>query len=127
MTEAVLDTSAVLAFIFSEPGAATVAAALPRALVSAINFAEIVTKLVDRGSDLARVQALITELPIEVSPASKSSGLAAGLLQAQTRSRGLSLGDRFCLALAQETGLPVLTADRAWAELGLDLDIRLIR
>jgi hypothetical protein len=41
--------------------------------------------------------------------------------------RGLSLGDAACLATAAVLRLPVLTADRAWAGLGLELDIRLIR
>jgi PIN domain nuclease of toxin-antitoxin system len=43
------------------------------------------------------------------------------------RSHGLSLGDRACLALAQSTGLPVLTADRAWRGVGLDVEIEVIR
>jgi ribonuclease VapC len=39
----------------------------------------------------------------------------------------LSLGDRACLTLAIERNLSVLTADRAWAGLGLPIDIHLIR
>ena len=31
-----------------------------------------------------------------------------------TRSAGLSLGDRLCLALAQRNGNGALTADRMW-------------
>jgi PIN domain nuclease of toxin-antitoxin system len=41
--------------------------------------------------------------------------------------RGLSLGDRTCFALAGQTGRRALTTDQEWAEVGLDLDIRLIR
>ncbi len=43
------------------------------------------------------------------------------------RSAGLSLGDRACLALAVQRDLPVMTADRVWAGLGLPIDIQLIR
>jgi ribonuclease VapC len=46
---------------------------------------------------------------------------------AKMLERGLSLGDRTCLALAGQTGRRALTTDREWAEVGLDLDIRLIR
>ena len=41
--------------------------------------------------------------------------------------KGLSLGDRACLALASLTGRIVVTADRVWPELDLGIDIRLIR
>ena len=42
---------------------------------------------------------------------------------------GLSLGDRFCLALARRTGLAALTADRAWSEVAeaLGIAVTLIR
>jgi PIN domain nuclease of toxin-antitoxin system len=53
--------------------------------------------------------------------------LRAGKLRAAARSRGLSLGDRACLALAQREGLPALTADRAWAGLDIGVEVRLIR
>ncbi len=39
----------------------------------------------------------------------------------------LSLGDCACLATAEVHGLPVLTADRIWAGLGLPVEVRLIR
>ncbi len=44
-----------------------------------------------------------------------------------TRKAGLSLGDRICLALGEQLDLPVLTADRAWAGLGLPLQVHVIR
>lgn len=127
MAEVVLDSSAVIAFLRGEPGRDVVSAILFGALVSSVNLAEVVTKLIERGSPPIEARETVGGLPIDVQPASPELGLAAGLLHARTRSRSLSLGDRFCLALAMETGLPVLTADRAWTELGLDLDIRLIR
>ncbi len=96
-------------------------------MVSAVNLAEVVTKLVERGATTQDAIDAISRLSFQTAPATYEMGIAAGLLHTQTRGRGVSLGDRFCLALAQERGLPVYTADRAWADLGLDLDIRLIR
>ena len=127
MTDVVLDASALLAVINGEPGADIVVAGLPGSVMSAVNLAEVVTKLVNNGvqPDAALVAAQAFE--IKIAPASPELGLAAGLLHARTRGRGVSLGDRFCLALAQEMNLPVYTADRAWADLGLGMDIRLIR
>lgn len=52
--------------------------------------------------------------------------MAADLVP-QTRAFGLSLGDRACLALGMELGLPVLTADRVWASIGLAVTIETIR
>jgi ribonuclease VapC len=43
------------------------------------------------------------------------------------RQRGLSLGDRACLALAESLRQPVLTTDRAWRGLSVGVEIRLIR
>lgn len=123
----VLDASAVLALVFGEAGAERVADALPDAIVSSVNAAEIVSKLVDRDTpseDIDRVWILVSGLTRDFST---TQALRSGQLRADTRKAGLSLGDRACLALAKETGATILTADRAWADLDLGLNIELIR
>jgi len=45
----------------------------------------------------------------------------------QTRSLGLSLGDRACLALGIVLKAPIYTADRAWKDLRLKVSIHVIR
>ncbi|QUD87416.1 type II toxin-antitoxin system VapC family toxin [Phenylobacterium montanum] len=127
MTEAVLDTSAVLAFLRGESGGELVGPILGDCAISSVNLAEVITKLIDRGSTAEQARQTTETLSMNVVAATLETAALAGMLHARTRGRGVSLGDRFCLALAMETGLPVYTADRAWAELGLDLDIRLIR
>lgn len=127
MSGVVLDSSALLAFIHGEPGGDVVAAVVGDALMSSVNHAEVVTKLVERtGSlDVARVALGIAN--VDVVDFDRSQAEHAGLLVKQTRSRGLSLGDRACLALAAREAAPVLTADRIWATLKLDVEVRLIR
>ncbi len=71
--------------------------------------------------------ATVSSLPVTVVPADRHLALDAGALRAGTRHLGLSLGDRFCLALGRRAGLPVYTADRAWLALAGSMDIRLIR
>ena len=41
--------------------------------------------------------------------------------------RGLSLGDRACLALALKLNLPALTTDRIWENLNLSVQVQVIR
>ncbi len=70
---------------------------------------------------------VVDGLDCEVVPVSGEVGIQAGLMRAATRHKGLSLGDRVCLAYAKHAALPVYTADRPWAELDIGVDVRLIR
>jgi ribonuclease VapC len=117
VSDAVLDSSAVLAVLLAEPGADKVQSALPGALLSTVNFAEIITKLCERGmpQDLARTA--IETIGVEVVDFSVEHACITGDLRNSTRSAGLSLGDRACLALAQHRNLPAMTADTAWGQL----------
>lgn len=122
----VLDTSAALALILSEPGAEAVDAALPEVVMSTVNLAETVTKLVERGMPPSEARATLFELKIEYVPFTEAQATLCGELRPATRSRGLSLGDRACLALAIERGLPAMTADAAWL-CATSADVVLIR
>jgi len=127
MAEVVLDASAILAYLLGEPGAEMVEAVLLRSLVSPVNIAEVIGKLIDRGLSADTAEATVGKLGCEIAPADAALGREAGKLHEKTRGRGISLGDRFCLSLSAQTGLPALSADRAWKTLGLDLEIKLIR
>ena len=123
----VLDASAVLAAFFDEPGADTVAEQMSGALMSAVNYAEVVAKLVDRGIPDSQILEVMAQLDVEVVPADRDQATIAGLLRAETRSAGLSLGDRSCLALAINRRGVALTMDRAWASLQLHVEIQVAR
>ena len=127
MIETVLDSSAVLADIHNEPGAEAVRVAIPNACISAVNFAEVITKLVEAGLPDFEIRSIAEQLRLKVEPADQATATQVGMLHAKTRGTGVSLGDRFCLVLAEQMGLPVLTSDRRWAQLDLGVDIRLIR
>ena len=114
MSDAVLDSSAVLAVILEEPGADSVEALLPGAKVSAVNLGEVAAKLRDLGMPEATVETVLGGLQIDVRIHDWDAALASGFLRPATRSAGLPLGDRACLALAAALGLPAVTADRSW-------------
>ncbi len=123
----VLDASAVLALLQSESGADVVAKALPKASWSAVNAAETVAKLADQGMSADTIRSVLAMLALDTRPFDATQAHASGLLRPVTRSHGLSLGDRACLALAQSLKRPVLTADRVWERVELDVRVRLIR
>jgi PIN domain nuclease of toxin-antitoxin system len=119
----ILDASAVLAFLLRERGHERVLEALagdPR--MSTVNFAEVATKYVLRGfpEDAMRLR---DELPVMFVPVDDDLALQAALMASATKPLGLSLGDRICLALAKRTGLPALTADRAWLDVAGTLGV----
>ncbi|MDP9096003.1 MAG: type II toxin-antitoxin system VapC family toxin [Pseudomonadota bacterium] len=124
----VLDASALLALLFREPGAERVEAVLNGASISAANWSEVVSKLIDKGLPASEVLHDLGELDIVIVPASREHAELAGTMRETTQSSGLGLGDRICLALGIHANATVLTSDRIWATLGFEQPvIELIR
>lgn len=122
-----LDASVVLAVLFDEPGGCDAVDQVSDGLMSSVNYSEVIARCLERGvaSDLAERQ--LGRLNFDIVPFSPAEARIAAELREATRHRGLSLGDRACLALAHHRGVPALTADRQWDGLDLDVEIRLIR
>jgi ribonuclease VapC len=111
----VLDSSALLALFNDEPGAAMVERALQGAcVVSAVNHTEVLTKLLDKGLSASDAASVMLSVAVQVVAYDNAQSVDAAWLRSATRSVGLSLGDRACLALARSLGAPVLTADKPW-------------
>jgi ribonuclease VapC len=129
MTAIVLDASALLAMLRSEAGGDSVAAALGDARMSVINFAEVVSHFIHNGMPAAKVDAMLSPLPILLMDADADLARRAGHLRSGTAEAGLSLGDRFCLALALRERLPAWTADRQWSSVAsrIGADVVVIR
>lgn len=123
----VLDASALLAYLHQETGGAQVRASLGEARMSSVNWSEVVQKALLRGADIRGMREDLIDLGLTVEHFTVWQAELAGRLAPQTRPLGLSLGDRACLALALDLGFPVLTGDRIWAGLKIELDIRVIR
>jgi len=127
MSDAVIDASAVLATIKNEPGGDRSGDTARGARISAVNYCEIVGWLAERGATPGDVEKVVAPFGLLIEQFDRARAMCAGLLAAKTRRRNISLGDRACLALAAELRLPVVTGDRAWRDLDLGIEIRLIR
>ena len=126
MTRSVLDSSAILTFFQKEQGWEKVREALPDGIVSSLIVAEVVTRLTLGGGAPSQIIAAWDDLQLYVEPFDDSRARVAGLIVGKTRPFGLSLADRACLALAVELGLPAITADRAWRDVRLGVEVVLI-
>ena len=128
MNRVVLDASVLLAIIYREHGFDKLTPELlSHAAVSTVNLAEAQSKLVALGWHPEAAWEDVLHLAGEVLPLTTDHAKTAGSLIAQTRTLGLSLGDRACLALALDLKAPVYTADRSWKSLKLGLQIHVIR
>jgi len=114
MTSVVMDASAVLALVRDEPGADKVAPHVGRAAISAVNLQEVIKELLLSGLDATIIRQLLEELRLDVRPHDVEAAYAAAGLHTQTKEFGRGLGDRSCLALAVQLGVPALTADQEW-------------
>ncbi len=128
MSKVVLDSSALLALIKNEPGAQTIEKLLGNVVMSSVNVAEVAAILLD--SDMTQEECKYSIEPFIDSLVEFDSELAfvTASLKKLTKNKGLSLGDRACIALGIKLGIPIYTADKAWLECNiLNAKIILIR
>jgi PIN domain nuclease of toxin-antitoxin system len=129
MKPILFDSSAIIAVLANESGADKVRAVLADGAISSVNYAEVVGFLARTSRSREIAVQVFQALQVEIVSFDADLAATTGMLVNETRSAGLSLGDRACLALAQHRDAQVLTADRAWSKLGrtLGLDIVVIR
>jgi ribonuclease VapC len=123
----VLDASAVLCLLQEEKGAERVVETLPDSMIGAVNYSEVVAKLVEAGLDEVTVDSLIDKLQLNVIPFDRVQARLAGSLRSTTRKLGLSLGDRACLALAAAEGATALTCERIWTKFEAPCKVEALR
>jgi ribonuclease VapC len=123
----VIDASAVIAFLVGEPFTRFEVQRINRALISAVNLSEVLARLPELGVPELEAAAATTRLSLRIIDFDEAQALLAAHLRPLTRHLGLSLGDRACLALAKTLGVPAVTADRAWGNLDIGVNVHLIR
>lgn len=128
MSEIVLDSSAILAMLQDEPGGDDVPQYLGRAIISAVNFQEVAKELVRGGRSPKDVRAILAGIAVEVRPHDAEAAYLAADLYEKTKRYGSGLGDRSCMALGLQLGLPILTADREWRKVEVEgIELRHLR
>jgi ribonuclease VapC len=123
----VLDASAVLAVVRSEPGTEAVESVFGMASISAVNWCEVAERAGAYGIDVVGLRGDLEEAGLEIASFDVEEAERAASLWRQTRATGLGIADRACLALAQRLGVPAVTADRSWSSLDLGIEIIPIR
>lgn len=121
------DSSALLAITFNENGAARAEAVLKGGILSTVNASELVARFVEVGAKESQARQWLLRFGLDIRPFDQELAIATGLLRATTKHFGLSLGDRACIALAQQLDRPVITADQRWSTLDLGVDVQQIR
>jgi PIN domain nuclease of toxin-antitoxin system len=127
MNKVVVDASAILALLNQEKGSEEISQFIEHAVISTVNLSEVIAKLADAGIPEDTIKQIISYLNLEVIPFNEEQALKAGILRPITKSIGLSLGDRACLALGISLNLPVITTDRLWSSLNLEIEVRVLR
>lgn len=123
----VLDASALLALINKESGSEQVEKILPKCVMSAINLSESAAVLASISIPQEKIKDMLSELVREIIPFDHEQAFEAAFLRNVTKNYGLSLGDRACIALGRVKKIPVITADKIWADIACGVEIHLIR
>ncbi|MEM6840351.1 MAG: type II toxin-antitoxin system VapC family toxin [Cyanobacteria bacterium P01_C01_bin.120] len=131
MSKVVLDASALLAYLYEETGADVVESAISMdSLISMVNWSEVLSKVSMNGG---RIDDLVSKMSqkefgkLTIASMPEADAIQIGKLYPKTKSLGLSLGDRACLALGMRLESTILTADTVWKNLNLGIQIVIIR
>ena len=127
MSKYVLDASAVLALLNREPGQDRVEALLADSVICAVNYCEVLGKLIEAGLSEVNARECVDLLGIEVIGFDAELASLSASLRSRTKKLGLSLGDRSCLALGIARRHTVVTAEKSWGRLKIGVTIDLIR
>jgi PIN domain nuclease of toxin-antitoxin system len=126
MAERVLDASVIIAIANHEPYNTDLLPVFDGAVMSSVNFAEVITRLLDLGIDPASppVQRALALLGA-VESFTPDQGLIAGELR--RLGKHVALGDRACMALAIDLAADIYTADKEWKHFAIGVTVHLIR
>jgi ribonuclease VapC len=123
----VLDASAFLAVANREPGAELVYPRLKESMMSAVNAAEVLQKLAEKGMSHKKAGEYLRQFVQEIGDFDYQQAELVAALAPKTLPLGLTFADRACLALGSLRGVTVVTKDQAWTQADLGIPVEVIR
>jgi ribonuclease VapC len=137
---AVLDASAVLAWVLKEQGRDVVAKLLPRSVIPASVLVETLYRAHDKGHKMsaAELRSSVVAMGVSVEPLLDDDTVRAAelIIASHTgthrQAGSLSLGDGLCIATAERLNLPLIGNDRFWSSseaqgIGIKVEVKSFR
>jgi ribonuclease VapC len=122
----VADSSALLALLNDEHFTVDLQEMLTESVMCSINYSEVVDYFALSGLARKDITAILETSEIDIISADAQLAIEAGLMRPITKQAGLSIADRFCIALAIKLGLPALTGDRKWSQIAETMGVEII-
>ena len=124
----ILDASALLCLFQKEKGYEQIVKYLPNAVISSVNIAEVYKYCFTKQAlTVEETKKLVAISGIEVLNFNHEQAVISGDIYTDCKEYGLSLADRACLSFGIATGYPVVTCDRVWSKLKLDIKVIQLR
>ena len=133
MKTTVLDTSALLALLFDEPGGEKIENLFHQAaeadkpmFISAVNWAEVLYKMQHKRGvqGFGGARHLARTMPLSVEPVDQELAEAAASLKV---AHGLGLADAFAAALAKGKKAELVTADKEFTTVEKEIKINWLK
>lgn len=124
----IFDASAFIALLAKEKGFEVIKRHLKNAIISSVNIAEVYKYCIDKQNLTAdECKNIMGISGIKIIDFDEKQALIAADIYPKTKGYGLSLGDRACIALAIEKKHPILTCDKIWEKINLDVKFIMVR
>ena len=124
----IFDASAVIALLAKEKGFEVIKRHLKNAIISSINISEVYKYCIDKQNLTAdECKNIMGISGIKIIDFDEKQALIAADIYPKNKEYGLSLGDRACIALAIEKKHPILTCDKIWEKINIDVKFIMVR
>ncbi|MFY9589513.1 type II toxin-antitoxin system VapC family toxin [Rickettsia endosymbiont of Halotydeus destructor] len=128
MNKVIFDASTLLALIKNEPVKVNLEEFLGNVIMSTVNVSEVAAILLQSDMSEQECKDSIEPFINSIISFDQEQSFLTASLKKTTKHKGLSLGDRACIALGMKLNLPIYTGDKAWNDLKIiNINIILIR
>lgn len=124
----VFDSSVLIMLFAKEPGYESVRGYMRNAVISTINIAEVYKYCIEVQNLSEEDCRNLTKLTgIKIIDFCEQQALISAKIIKNTKQYGLSLGDRGCIALATLKDCSILTCDKIWQKVDLNIEFIMAR